>query len=50
MAVYDIERTLADAIRSIFAQTFEDWELILIDDGSTDGSVDIARAKLAIAI
>ena len=36
-------RYLADAVRSVFAQTFADWELILIDDGSTDGSLDVVR-------
>ena len=36
-------RTLADAVRSVFAQTYEDWELLLIDDGSTEGSLDVVR-------
>lgn len=36
-------RWLADAVRSVFAQTHDDWELVLIDDGSTDGSIDVVR-------
>ncbi len=36
-------RYLADAVRSVFAQTHDDWKLLLIDDGSTDGSIDVVR-------
>src|SRR5690242_7757702 len=36
-------RYLADAVRSVFAQTHGDWELLLIDDGSTDGSIEVVR-------
>jgi glycosyltransferase involved in cell wall biosynthesis len=36
--------TLHAALQSIFAQTLQDWELILADDGSRDGSLDLARA------
>jgi glycosyltransferase involved in cell wall biosynthesis len=35
---------LQEAIESVFAQTYSDWELLLIDDGTTDGSSDIARS------
>ncbi len=40
----DEAEVLADAIHSVFAQTFTDWELLLVDDGSRDGSLDIARS------
>lgn len=37
------ERFITEAIESIFAQTYDHWELILVDDGSTDNSPEIAR-------
>lgn len=36
--VYNVERYLEKCVSSIIAQTFVDWELILIDDGSKDAS------------
>jgi glycosyltransferase involved in cell wall biosynthesis len=41
MPVYNSERFLEDAVESVLNQTFKDFELILIDDGSSDGSVAI---------
>lgn len=38
------ERTLGDAIRSVLAQTHSKWELLLVDDGSTDGSRALAES------
>jgi len=39
---YNNENTLQKAIRSVILQSFKDWELILIDDGSDDDSYNIA--------
>ncbi len=36
--VYNAERYIERCVNSLFAQTFTDYELILVDDGSTDGS------------
>ncbi|MBN2456873.1 MAG: glycosyltransferase [Sedimentisphaerales bacterium] len=40
---YNNQETLLSSIKSIFAQTYKNWELILVDDGSTDSSLHIAR-------
>lgn len=44
MPVYNAERYVAEAVESILTQTFEDFEFIIIDDGSTDGSLAIIEA------
>lgn len=40
---YNAEQFLAHAIRSVVYQTYSNWELILIDDGSEDKSLEIAN-------
>lgn len=44
MPAYNAERFLADAIQSILAQTFRDFELLIIDDGSTDKTPNLLEA------
>ncbi len=44
LTFYNNADTLSDAIRSIFAQSFQDWELIIVDDNSTDGSFEIVQS------
>lgn len=40
---FNAENYILDSIRSIFAQTYTDWELFLIDDGSTDNSLKLVQ-------
>lgn len=43
MTVYNGERWLAEAIESVLNQTFTDFEFLIANDGSTDGSLEIAE-------
>jgi len=40
---FNMEGFIAESIQSVLSQTYENWELILADDGSTDSSPDLAR-------
>ena len=43
MGIYNCSATLSEAIDSILAQTYTDWELILCDDGSLDDTYAVAE-------
>ena len=43
MPVYNAASTLCAAVQSVVGQTYQDWELILIDDGSRDGSLHLSK-------
>ena len=44
--LYNKAPYIRKALESVFAQTYTDYELIIVDDGSTDGSAEIAEAIL----
>ena len=44
MAAYNHERYVGTAIQSVLDQTFQDWELIITDDASTDRTPEIIRS------
>ncbi len=41
---YNVEKTIQETIQSIQQQTFSDFELIVINDGSTDGTLDVINS------
>jgi glycosyltransferase involved in cell wall biosynthesis len=47
MAAYNAEAFIAEAVESVLAQTFTDWELLISDDGSTDGTHELAQTLAA---
>ncbi len=44
MPVYNVEKYIAQAIESVLAQTYQDFELIIVDDQSPDNSIEIYRS------
>ena len=44
MPVYNVQAYVAEAISSVLAQTMPDFELIIVDDGGNDSSMDICRS------
>ena len=43
-ASYNYENYIKETIESVQAQTYKDWEMIIVDDGSTDNSVDVIKS------
>lgn len=46
MPIYNVEAYVGKSIRSILAQTYSNYELIAVDDGSSDASLDVARLAM----
>lgn len=46
MANYNNSKYISEAIQSVLNQTFLDWELVIVDDHSTDNSIDIIKPYL----
>ena len=44
MPVYNVEKFVAEAVSSVLAQSFDDFELLIIDDVSPDGSIAICQS------
>ena len=48
--VYNVEKYLCECLDSVINQTLQDIEIICINDGSKDGSLDILKENLNYAI
>ena len=43
MANYNNGRYLLDAVNSVREQSYDHWEIVIVDDGSTDSSEDVFK-------
>ena len=50
LPTYNRRTLIQDAVGSIQAQTWTDWELIVVDDGSTDGTAEALPVDSRIAV
>lgn len=44
--VYNVEKFIRETMESVRTQTYEDWELLLVEDGSTDGTPEVIQGYL----
>ena len=44
--VYNVEKYIERTLQSLVNQTYNDYEIILVDDGGTDHSIEIAKEVL----
>ena len=42
--LYNKEASIAQSLKSVLSQEYDDFEVVIVDDGSTDGSVDVVEA------
>ena len=43
MPAYNCEKFIKHSIESVQSQTYKNWELLIVDDGSQDASLEIAK-------
>ena len=43
MPVYNCEKYISEAIESVLSQSYQNWELLIVDDGSTDNTAEVMR-------